>query len=46
MRALAVISIESKMHSQIRRCNHCLHPGVFHEERVKKDWNEEALRSG
>lgn len=47
MRASAVISIESKMYSQIKRCDHCLHTGVYHEERVKKNWSEEeALRSG
>ena len=45
VRASAVISIESKMHSQVKRCDHCLHTGVYHEEHVKKNWNEEeALR--
>lgn len=45
-RALAVISIERKMHSQIKHCNRCLQTSMYQEERVKKSWNEEALRSG
>lgn len=46
VRALAVISIENKMHSQIKCCNHCLHTGMYYEQSVKKKGEEEALRLG